>query len=50
MQTKGETCEICNGNLPLLEDTLAEILPESRFDEDYFEELERYFESRPIAA
>ena len=45
----GQTCEICMGMVESPEN-LAQILPETHFDDSYFEMLEMYYESQTAAA
>lgn len=39
----GKTCNICMGVIRTPENVLDEILPETKFDDQYFEELEAYY-------
>ena len=45
----GQTCEICMGVIESSEN-LSQLLPETHFDESYFEMLELFFESQTVAA
>ena len=38
-----KVCNICGGKVRNQENTLEEILPESRFDPEYFTELEAFY-------
>ena len=45
----GEICDICMG-INDYSYELSKVLPEERFDENYFEALEHYFEHQATAA
>ena len=40
----GQTCDNCMGTVRQSENVLEEILPETKFDDKYFEELEAYYD------